>query len=89
MKKQAYRMIRVPDHLHARLTRLADEILVAKERGQGYNDVPLAEQGERGVWVPLHGIITRALDEFESHRIRSKALHIRQSRSKSTSKRKG
>ncbi len=46
-----YRMIRVPEELHARLDRLAKEILTAKELGQGYDDVPLAEQGERGIWV--------------------------------------
>ena len=65
-------MVRVPASLHQRLARLAAEILQAKETGQGYDDVPLSEQGERGVFVPLHGVIARALDEFEGHRARSR-----------------
>jgi hypothetical protein len=49
MVKQ-YGMIRVPASLHDRLARLAEEILAAKEKSLGYDDVPLAEQGagERG-----------------------------------------
>ena len=66
-----YCMIRVPTLLHERLARLASEILMAKEEGRGYDDVPLAEQGEKGTWVPLHAVIARALDEFEGHRKRS------------------
>ena len=68
---QQSRMIRVPLALHKRLARIAREFLTAKERGQGFDDVALAEQGQKGVWVPLHAVIERALDEFESHRMRS------------------
>ncbi len=64
-------MIRIPDTLYKRLVRLRAEILAAKENAQGYDDVPLVEQGARGVWVPFHAVIERALDEFESHRTRS------------------
>ena len=64
-------MIRVPLALHKRLARIAREILAAKERGQGYDDVPFTEQGFRGVWVSPAAIISRALDEFEKHRQRS------------------
>ena len=67
-----YCMVRVPVPLHQRLTRLATEILQAKEAAQGYEDVPLSEQGERGVFVPLYGVISRALDELEGHRARSR-----------------
>jgi hypothetical protein len=65
------RMIRVPSALHERLARLAAEILTAKEQAQGYDDVPLTEQGERGAWVPLHAVIERAINDFEKHRSRS------------------
>jgi hypothetical protein len=66
-----YHMIRVPEHLHRRLARIAAEILAAKEEARGFNDVPLVEQGERGVWVSHAAVISRALDEFEGHRLRS------------------
>jgi hypothetical protein len=66
-----YCPIRVPAPLHERLVRLSREILCAKEAGRGYDDVPLADQGEKGVFVPLYGVIDRALDEFEGHRRRS------------------
>ena len=64
-------MIRIPEELHRRLDRIADEILASKERAQDYNDVPLVEQGERGTWVSHAAVISRALDEFEKHRMRS------------------
>jgi len=82
--KQEYRMLRVPEKLYERLTRLAEEIRTVKELAQGYDDVPLTEQGERGTWVPMYAVITRALDEFEQHRQRSNALRVRP-----TPKRKG
>jgi hypothetical protein len=66
-----YRMIRVPASLHARLARLASEMLMAKAEGRGYDDVPFAEQGKTGTWIPLYAVIDRALDEFEGHRKRS------------------
>lgn len=68
---QQSRMIRVPLALHARLIRLRREIGLAKEKAQGYDDVPWVEQGARGVWVPIHAVIERALDDFEKHRARS------------------
>ncbi len=77
---KAYCMIRVPKELHTRLTRLAREVLTAKELGQGYDDVPLAEQGEKGTWVPHWAIISRALDELEDHRKRSNAPRVRETR---------
>jgi hypothetical protein len=64
-------MIRVPDGLYQRLTRIGAEILAAKERGQGYDDVPLVEQGVRGVWVSFAAVIERALDELENKKARS------------------
>jgi len=82
--KQEYRMLRVPEKLYERVTRLAEEIRTVKELAQGYDDVPLTEQGERGTWVPLYAVINRALDEFEQHRIRSNAPRV-----KPTPKRKG
>jgi len=69
--KRKYSNIRVPASVYERLKRLAHEILEAKETAAGYDDVPLTEQGNRGTWVPLYGVITRALDEFENHRKRS------------------
>ena len=49
------------------------------------DDVPLTEQGQRGIWVPLAAVIARALDEFENHRkrlSRPRAIQTPQSRSK-------
>jgi hypothetical protein len=68
---QQYRTIRLPLALHARLARIEREIRTAKEKAQGYDDVPFTEQGARGVWVPLYAVIERALDEFEKHKQRS------------------
>lgn len=68
--KTEYKMVRVPRPLHDRLTRRAEAILRAKEQGLGYDDVPLAEQGPR-IYVPLHAVISRGLDEDEGHRRRS------------------
>jgi hypothetical protein len=59
---------------------MANHILLAKELGRGYDDVPLAEQGERGIYVPLHAVITRGQDELERHQKRSN----RRRRSKTT-----
>ena len=64
-------MIRIPHALHERISRLAKEILAAKERGQGYDDIPIIEQGKKGVWVPHYAVIERALNDFEAHRARS------------------
>lgn len=68
---QTYKMIRVSAALHDRLARLAAEILAAKERAQGYDDVPWVEQGKKGIWVSPAAVIERALNEFDSHRARS------------------
>jgi hypothetical protein len=69
-KSKRSKMVRVPIALHDRLTRRAEYILRMKEQGRGYDDVPLAEQGQR-VIVPLHAVIARGLDEDEGHRRRS------------------
>ena len=68
---QKDRTIRVPLALHQRLTRIGAEILAAKEKGQGYDDVPFTEQGARGVWVSHAAVIARALDELENKKARS------------------
>jgi len=64
-------MVSVPVAVKQRLDRLAAEMLDSRERGNGYSDMELTEQGSRGMWIPLHAVITRALDELESHRKRS------------------
>lgn len=64
-------IIRVLHDTYCRLRQLQAKMLVVKEKGQGYDNVPLVEQGERGVWVSFDAVIARALDEFESHRKRS------------------
>lgn len=64
-------MIRVPAAVADRLQRLADELLVSYEEGRTKN-VEICEQGSKGVWVPLHAVITKALDELEDHKSRSK-----------------
>jgi hypothetical protein len=68
MAKQS-RTIRISEQTHQRLRRSAADILAAKERGQGYDDVPLVEQGK--IWVSDDAVISRCLDEFEKHRKRS------------------
>ncbi len=78
MAKKPSTSIRVPVALRDRLVRLADDILAAKESAHGYDDVPLTEQGQRGIWVPLAAVIARALDEFESHRKRARLPRARQ-----------
>lgn len=72
MSKNSNRvMVAVPVALKQRLDRLALEMLASYERGNGYSDMPLTEQGSRGMWIPLHAVISRALDELEGHRTRS------------------
>lgn len=78
MTKKPSTSIRVPVALRDRLVRLGDDIRAAKETASGYDDVEFTEQGERGIWVPLHAVIARALDEFESHRKRSNAPRTKQ-----------
>ena len=46
-------------------------VLASYERGNGYSDMPLADQGKRGCWIPLHAVISRCMDELEDHRRRS------------------
>ena len=70
-------MISVPLELKERLERIAKEMLISYENGNGYQDVQLAEQGTRGTWVPLSSVISRALDELEGHRERSKTHRVR------------
>jgi len=72
MSKHANRvMVSIPVALKARLDRLAVELLDSYERGNGFSDMQLTEQGSRGTWIPLHAVISRGLDELEGHRSRS------------------
>lgn len=64
-------MVSIPRSLKARLDRLSIEMLAGYEQGKGYSDIQLSEQGTKGTWVPLHAVISKALDELESHRERS------------------
>jgi hypothetical protein len=73
-------MVRVPISLYVRLAQLAKEIGAAKEAARGYDDVPFAEQGARGTWVPLHALISRALDEFENKRTRSRGKRTKRTK---------
>jgi len=77
-------MVSIPVALKARLDRLAAEMLDSYERGNGYSNMPLTEQGARGTWIPLHAVITRALDELESHRSRSNGHKTRKPRKSRT-----
>ena len=65
-------MVRIPKELKARLDRIAGEMLDTYESGRGCQDVELTEQGNRGTWIPLHAVISRALDEMEDHKERSR-----------------
>ena len=64
-------MIRVPNHLKARLEAAAEQLTRAYEKGQT-DRVQLTEQGTKGAWCPLHEVIRLALDEFEDHKARSR-----------------
>lgn len=70
-KKPNRVMIAVSIRTHERLVRLQQEMLASYEKGNGFSNMPLTEQGERGVWIAFGAVIDRALDEFESHRKRS------------------
>jgi hypothetical protein len=70
-------MVRVPRHVKERLDRMAELMLESYEAGRGYQDVEITEQGSKGVWVPLHAVITRALDELEDHRTRSNKKRVK------------
>ena len=70
-KKANRAMVSVPIAVKERLDRLAGEMLDSYERGNGYSNMELTEQGSRGMWIPLHAVISRALDELEGHRERS------------------
>ena len=73
-------MVSVPLALKQRLDRLAAEMLDSYERGNGYSNMELTEQGSRGTWIPLHAVISRALDELEGHRTRSNKRKTRSTR---------
>ncbi len=67
-----HKLIRIPTALHDRLVRLQAEIDQARDRnGRAYPNITYAEQGSRGAWIPLHQIITLALDSWQRHRDRS------------------
>ena len=71
MAQKKSRTIRISEQTHRRLRRLAAEILASKEKAQGYDDVPLVEQGKKGVWISDDAAINRFMDEFEDHQKRS------------------
>ena len=64
-------MVSIPKELKVRLDRIAKQMTISRENGNGYQDVTLTDQGIRGTWVPLASVISRALDELEDHRKRS------------------
>lgn len=70
-------MVSVPKALKERLDRLAGELMASYEKGIGNQDLELTDQGSRGTWVPLHVLISKALDELEDHKKRSKASRSR------------
>jgi hypothetical protein len=70
-------MVSIPKELKARLDRLAMEMMQSYERGNGYQDVAIAEQGTRGTWIPLSSVIAKALDELEGHRTRSNRKRVK------------
>ena len=64
-----HKLIRIPVALYDRLVRLQGEIDRARDRnGRAYANITYAEQGSRGAWIPLHQIITLALDFWQDHR---------------------
>ena len=72
MSKQSnHVMIRVPIAVKERLDRIAAEMMESYERGNGYSDVEITEQGSRGMWVPIHSAITRVLNDWEDARRRA------------------
>ena len=70
-KPTNHKMIRVPVAVAERLERLAAELLESYEQGRT-DKVEICEQGTKGTWVPLHAVITKALDELEDHKARSR-----------------
>jgi len=67
-----HKQIRIPTALYDRLVRLQEEIDHARDRnGRAYPNIKYAEQGSRGNWIPLHQIISLALDSWQDHRDRS------------------
>lgn len=63
-----HKMVRVPAELVDRLKRVAADLYEDSEKGE--IEIEVTHQGDRGVWVPLHAVITRALDELEANRQR-------------------
>jgi len=76
-------MVSIPRQLKERLDRLAGEINESYELGRGYQDLVIADQGSRGTWIPLHAVISRALDELEGHRERSRKSSNRNTKTES------
>ena len=67
-----HKHIRIPAALYARLMQLQSEIDQARDKnGRAYTNIKYAEQGSRGAWIPIHQIITLALDSWQDHRDRS------------------
>lgn len=71
-------MVSIPKQLKERLDRISREMLESYESGRSSTDITLAEQGTRGTWVPLATVISKALDELESHKERSKKSRSKQ-----------
>src|SRR3954465_10210197 len=67
--------IRVPKALHIRLTALAGEMLIAHEEGRSQLPSAYVE------FVPLHHVITKALDELDGHKSRARQQSARKTRS--------
>lgn len=77
MASQNRVMVSVPKELKERLDRIAKEMTESYEKGRGYQNVPITEQGTRGTWIPLASVIAKALDELEGHRERSNKKRVK------------
>jgi hypothetical protein len=63
------KFIKVPKEVHKRLQRLAAEYIESHENGHRVKVRKVDIGGTQ--MVPLHGVITKALDLLEAHRARS------------------
>ncbi len=64
-------MVPVPADLHARLATMAADLQEAYEAGRT-DRVHVVDQGSKGCVVPIHEVIRLCLDDYESHRQRSR-----------------
>jgi len=65
------RTVNVPEELYQRLSEMAANLQTAYEEGRT-DRVNLVDQGTAGCVVPLHEVIRICLDDYESHRQRSR-----------------